>query len=208
MECDAFYSMNELFWFSVASESQFLELMKVKIKRGSDFGSGDVNELRIALELVEDHRRLIQENLDAVSKRGHSKWPKASEENLMKSAEAAAEYLKVDYLHLSACAKALEERCKDRISILMNNAIYRQPETATAQTRETIKLTQLAFVFVPLTFATSIFSMQVEEITDGNVRIWTWALVSLILLLFSFVLLRYNLSNLYAIMMHRTTTWH
>ena len=34
-------------------------------------------------------------------------------------------------------------------------------------------LTQLAFIFVPLTFVTSIFGMNVEEMTETGPRIWT-----------------------------------
>ncbi|KAL8939351.1 MAG: hypothetical protein Q9211_002781 [Gyalolechia sp. 1 TL-2023] len=40
MECDAFYALDELFRFAIASESQFLEMMKHKIKAATITGGG------------------------------------------------------------------------------------------------------------------------------------------------------------------------
>lgn len=56
---------------------------------------------------------------------------------------------------------------------------------AVAESREAIdqakrmgKLTFLAFIFVPLSFTTSFFGMNVKELDAKKVSIWMWLVVS------------------------------
>jgi len=89
MECDAFYALDELFRFAVASESQFLEMMKHKIKAATiTGGGGGIENLDAALDLIEDHRQYISEVLEVVRVGGHPNWPKAPDK-LRKRAIAA-----------------------------------------------------------------------------------------------------------------------
>ncbi|KAF2756302.1 hypothetical protein EJ05DRAFT_96595 [Pseudovirgaria hyperparasitica] len=54
-----------------------------------------------------------------------------------------------------------------------------------AEAESVSKLTELAFIFIPVTFAASLFSMQIKELGDG-VPVWQFVLVAI-----SFVMLAY-----------------
>jgi CorA-like Mg2+ transporter protein len=186
MECDAFYALDELFRFAIASESQFLEMMKHKIKAATITGGGGrIEDLDAALDLIEDHRQYISENLETVRAGGHPNWPKAPEK-LRKRASAARERLEGDYEYLLNYAERLAEKCIEGITIMMNDAMLRQSQRAIEQTNATMKLTLLAFIFAPLSFTTSFFGMQVREIENKGISLWVWFLFTFVLLVMSF----------------------
>jgi hypothetical protein len=187
MECDAFYALDELFRFAVASESQFLEMMGHKIKAATVTGDGGcIEDLDAALDLIENHRQYISENLEMVRVGGRPNWPRASDDKLRKKAIAARERLESDYKYLLNYAERLSEKCADGIKIMMNDAMLRQSQRAIEQTDATMKLTLLAFIFAPLSFTTSFFSMQVREIDNEGLSIWIWFLFTFVLLIISF----------------------
>ncbi|KUJ18841.1 uncharacterized protein LY89DRAFT_506064 [Mollisia scopiformis] len=125
MECDAFYALDELFRFAIASDSQFLEMMKHKIKAPTITGGGGrIEDLDAALDLIEDHHQYISENLETVRAGGHPNWPKAPEK-LRKRASAARERLEGDYKYLLNDAERLAQKCMEGITIMMNDAMLR-----------------------------------------------------------------------------------
>ena len=68
----------------------------------------------------------------------------------------------------------------------MNAATIDESQRAIVQAEGIIKLTGLAFFFVPLTFTTSIFGMNFKGITQGSqLSIWVWGIMVFISLLFS-----------------------
>ncbi|KAL9030921.1 MAG: hypothetical protein Q9196_000995 [Gyalolechia fulgens] len=192
MECDAFYALDELFRFAIASESQFLEMLKHKIKAATITGGGGrIEDLDAALDLIEDQRESISENLELVRAGGHANWPRAPEK-LRKKAIAAQETLQRDYEYLLNHAEGLAKKCVEGITIMMNDSMVRQSQRAIEQAEDTTKLTLLAFTFAPLSFTTSFLSMQVKEIQDGSLRLWIWCLFTLLLLVVSFGLWKWQ----------------
>lgn len=186
MESDVFYALDELFRFAIASESQFLEMMKHKIKAATITGGGGrIEDLDAALDLIEDHRQYINESLEVVRVGGHPNWPKAPDK-LRKKAIAARERLESDYEYLLNYAEGLSKKCIEGITIMMNDAMLRQSQQAIAQAEATMKLTLLAFIFAPLSFTTSFFSMQIREIEGKDLSLWIWCLFTSVLLLISF----------------------
>jgi Mg2+ and Co2+ transporter CorA len=187
MENDAFYSLGEIFKFAIASENQFLNLMEAKTKAASVVRpDAQISELQMTKSLIEEHQQGIRQNLETVRKRGSPKWPTAKEKGMQEKAERAAGRLERDFEHLLDRCRLLSSQCADGITILMNAESYRQSQRAIQQAEELAKLTFIAFFFVPLSFSTSFFGMQFDEL-HRPLSIWIWFTVSIPLLVFSFI---------------------
>lgn len=72
--------------------------------------------------------------------------------------------------------QALRGRCEQTLNMLITSMSLSQSSLVIDQTSGINKLTELAFFFVPLSFITSVFSMQVKELTSAPPHIWTWGL--------------------------------
>ncbi|KAJ4255874.1 hypothetical protein NW757_004497 [Fusarium falciforme] len=72
--------------------------------------------------------------------------------------------------------QSLQSRSEQTLNLLVASTGLAQSTLVIDQTSGINKLTELAFFFVPLSFITSVFSMQVAELTDTPPKIWTWGL--------------------------------
>lgn len=72
--------------------------------------------------------------------------------------------------------QALQRRAESTLAMLASSMGLSQSALVIDQTSGINKLTELAFFFVPLSFITSVFSMQVKELTAAPPHIWTWGL--------------------------------
>ncbi|EFY95619.1 CorA-like divalent cation transporter [Metarhizium robertsii] len=77
---------------------------------------------------------------------------------------------------LNANVQDLQRRSEQTMNLLVSSMTLAQSSTVIEQTSGINKLTELAFFFIPVSFITSIFSMQVFELTSAPPRIWTWGL--------------------------------
>ncbi|KAM0432993.1 hypothetical protein ACHAPT_004698 [Fusarium lateritium] len=77
---------------------------------------------------------------------------------------------------LMADLQSLQSRSEQTLNLMVASTGLAQSTLVIDQTSGINKLTELAFFFVPLSFITSIFSMQVAELTDAPPKIWTWGL--------------------------------
>lgn len=68
----------------------------------------------------------------------------------------------------------LAVRTDKTLTCLMSTMAIAQSTQVIEQTSGINKLTELAFVFVPISFITSAFSMQVWELTEMPPRLWVW----------------------------------
>ncbi|KAJ6783815.1 hypothetical protein PWT90_06121 [Aphanocladium album] len=72
--------------------------------------------------------------------------------------------------------QSLHVRAESTINMLASSMALSQSALVIEQTSGINKLTELAFFFVPLSFITSVFSMQVSELISAPPHIWTWGL--------------------------------
>ncbi|KAJ6439301.1 Altered inheritance of mitochondria protein 18, mitochondrial [Purpureocillium lavendulum] len=75
---------------------------------------------------------------------------------------------------ISANVTDLQARAEQTLNLLLASMGLAQSSMVIDQTSGINKLTELAFFFVPISFITSVFSMQVLELTSGPPRIWVW----------------------------------
>ena len=201
MEKDPFYSLTEIFKFAAASEHQFLNLMKMKIKvvvATETPNYGKIAELQAIRELINEHLETLRDTLKTVKARGGPKWPRApSETRMQKKADGAVLWSTSSYEELYSRAKTLSDRCKDAILTMTNDAMFRESQRAIQQTEQVAKLTLLAYFFVPLAFTTSFFGMNVKEISSNNLKIWTWFAITIPVLFFSFFVWFWDVKSLW-----------
>lgn len=81
-----------------------------------------------------------------------------------------------EIVELNAEVQDLQRRSEQTMNLLVSSMTLAQSSTVIEQTSGINKLTELAFFFIPVSFITSIFSMQVFELTSAPPRIWTWGL--------------------------------
>lgn len=77
---------------------------------------------------------------------------------------------------LVADLQDLHARTEQTLNLLVAATGLAQSTLVVDQTSGINKLTELAFFFIPLSFITSVFSMQVSELTETPPRLWTWGL--------------------------------
>ncbi|KAK0717687.1 hypothetical protein B0T26DRAFT_751719 [Lasiosphaeria miniovina] len=73
-----------------------------------------------------------------------------------------------DYRGALEYAEALAYDCVQGMGIVAHHATIQESKKAMAEARGVTKLTRLVTLFVPLTFATSIFSINVREINAND----------------------------------------
>jgi len=73
---------------------------------------------------------------------------------------------------LSQQAGELQRFLMDSFQLLMSSVSVAETQNAAKQAERTARLTQLAFVYIPLTFVTSIFGMNVRELVDPVLPVW------------------------------------
>ncbi|KAF4994433.1 hypothetical protein FDECE_13134 [Fusarium decemcellulare] len=98
--------------------------------------------------------------------------------NMAKTSDILSEppELAEELAELTADLQSLQARAEQSLNLLVASTGLAQSTLVINQTSGINKLTELAFFFVPLSFITSVFSMQVAELTDTPPKIWTWGL--------------------------------
>ncbi|KAF4337300.1 Mg2+ transporter like zinc transport [Fusarium beomiforme] len=86
------------------------------------------------------------------------------------------EELADEMAELIADLQSLKSRSEQTLNLLIASTGIAQSSLVIDQTSGINKLTELAFFFIPLSFITSIFSMQVAELTESPPKMWTWGL--------------------------------
>lgn len=201
MASDPFYALSEILEFAASSEQQTLNLLDTKLDKflgdehEQDFSS--LPNLKYVKHLLYRHIQSINETLASIHNTKHPKLPKAIDDPGEK-ARVASEAIQQDFEHLLAFAQALHARCDQGISILMSTVSIAESEKAMRQAERLGKLTFLAFMFVPLSFTTSLFGMNFKEFGQGTLSIWAWFALSVPVLTSTLLLFFYDLGQIWA----------
>jgi len=184
MSLDAFYSLNEVFNFAASSQTQFLNLVEVKLDQYTSLPQSieyqSLPSLKFTKSILQKHIQKTQRVLDNIKSAQNSKWPRDRSDHGFRKATAAAESLEQDFEHLLNRAKVLHQRTNESITVLMSSISISESQKGINQQERLGKLTFLAFIFVPLSFTTSFFGMNLKELQNGNhlLSIWVWVVLS------------------------------
>ncbi|KAK7912202.1 hypothetical protein PG985_014683 [Apiospora marii] len=187
MANDAFYALHELFEISAASIDQVLEIFEANIQataRQPNFTR--LSELLILKTYIDDYRGYLQGISNLIAARGNPRWPKTADQKQSEKTERAAKHLEARYRNLLQRCHQLAQQCASSITILMNLEGQRQTEKVIEQTDRLKKLSVLAYVYIPLTFAASFFGMNFAEL-GTELSIWSYFLFAVPLLFISMI---------------------
>jgi hypothetical protein len=186
---DAMYALSDIFTFVANSENQFLCMMDANIDEEMEFTvqqkEDTVANLRYNKLLLDDHAYQISDTLRVLETRGTTNWPRSDAHALV--VEEKMKSLIIDFSYLLERAKVLAHRCAEGIDVLASNAQLEEARKAIQEAEQTRRLTLLAFFYLPLTFTTSIFGMNIRELGQGGTRIWLAIVVGVVVLLLSSV---------------------
>ena len=182
---DVFYALSELFSFSCSASNQAMNLIERNIDECTVVGLSDralgLSNLQTSKTHLDAQLQRLHFLRTFVKNRKNRNWPVSSGPEQVKIADEAARDLLEGYDHLVHRVVALSKRCSDSTMSLMNQSMLEESRNAISQARVVGRLTLLAFFFIPLSFTTSFFGMNVREITgeDGpRISVWLWFVVT------------------------------
>ena len=88
----------------------------------------------------------------------------------------SSDELKEEFGELKNNLEAVQVRAEQSLNILATSMALAQSALVIEQTSGINKVTELAFFFVPVSFVTAVFSMQVLEFENKAPRLWHWGL--------------------------------
>lgn len=187
MSQDAFYCLTEIFNFASSSQMEFLNLIDLKLDLYTSLPPEKDFEVlpnlkyskKILYRYIQKTERVLESIRNATNK--ESRWPRPIDQT--EKARVTAQNIERDFEHLLKRAQTLHSRTTEAIAVLMSSISIFESQKAIQQAEDMARLTSLAFLFVPLSFATSLFGMNFKELDDKKLSIWLWGLVSAISLL-------------------------
>lgn len=185
MSTDAMFALNELFVFAANSECQFLNFMAARvwheIKTFENHMKFSLANLRYSKELIDSHVSSLARVVTFLKncKRDchcDGKPPQRSE-----TAEKAGDALLNDYEDLLSRARNLSALCVEGANDISTSALLDESSKAVEGSERIKRLTLLAFLFLPLSLATSIFGMNFKEFGTGKMSVWAFLPLAFIL---------------------------
>ncbi|KAL8938929.1 MAG: hypothetical protein Q9211_002980 [Gyalolechia sp. 1 TL-2023] len=177
---DALYALGELFQFAASAEVQLLNLLHNSIEHELSF-VGEQNAGRyqavsllnlkyIKTQLTTLTQRLA-ETVSILQNRHSLDWPRAV--NSM-TAERAAVLLLADFEYLLQRAKTLARECDHGMATLAYSSVLEESRRSADMAVRVQRLTMIATIFIPLSFACSFWGMNFKELGTGSRPLWMW----------------------------------
>ena len=178
---DAFYALHNIFQHTAYSEMQILNLLEAQIKH--EMGvltvehrrSHSLDNLQYFIMFLDRNIDQINQTLRTVKSRGGQVWSNKTSKS--KRATSAAEKLQDDFEGLMARALDLRKQCTEGMDVMMNRAVVAESRKGIEQAERVKRLTVLATIFIPLSFVTSLFGMNFQELGTGSQSMWLFAAV-------------------------------
>ncbi|RGP81487.1 hypothetical protein FLONG3_356 [Fusarium longipes] len=126
--------------------------------------------------LLEDCGTVTRQNMAWVRSTLHELGEWIDHAKASKKTLELSEDLEQEMVELQEDLQSLRARSEQTLNFLVASTGITQSALVIDQTSGINKLTELAFFFVPLSFITAVFSMQVAELNDAPPKMWTWGL--------------------------------
>lgn len=190
MACDPLYALAEVFRLCASSENQFLRLLETTISYDTDYKSlqgkcPTLSNLLYCRSILSVHSERLKETIKWIKRYMSRNDLRTSieDDHLRTEANAVINDLLTDFEHLVHKADSLSGRFDTGMAVIGNNAMLNESRKAIVQARRVERLTFFASIFVPLSFTTSLFGMNVSQLGTGNTSIAVWVAVSLAVML-------------------------
>ncbi|MCJ1384990.1 hypothetical protein MMC17_008108 [Xylographa soralifera] len=198
---DPFYALSELLQFTAASELTLLKKLATKIEKSvTRVLEVDYDNMLASQADLLFYRRCLEKRLQEYSSfltllTDHPAlewWPLHDNSAVLQASSPSALRTQSDFKHLSELARRLQDCCDREMTVMMNTTNLLEVKRGIEQGETLFKFTLVASVFVPLSFTTSLFGMNVVEFGQGSQPIWIWALVTVVMFIASFLVLFWN----------------
>ena len=188
---DPFFIISRLLSLAGRSLSPVLNHLDEDIEACASCPTTDETQLSAALEQLQFNARLIVrfkgflwDNYHVIKERGDESWPKTSDSTLQERLVKVQLSLKKDYKSLLARCTRLASRCEVSSRTLVGAMQLLEAKKGIDQAKQVHDLTRLAFIFIPLTFVSGVFGMNVSTFKDYP-PLWTYFVVAIPLAFFS-----------------------
>ena len=188
---DPFFILSRLFSLAGRSWSPVLNYLDEDIEACASCPTTDETQLSAALEqlqfnagLIVRYKGFLEEDYHVIEKGGDESWPKASDFALQERLIKVQVSLKKDYDSLLARCTRLASRCEVSSRILVGAMQLLEAKKGIDQAKQVHNLTRLAFIFIPLTFVSGVFGMNVSTFKDYP-PLWIYFAVAIPLTLLS-----------------------
>jgi Mg2+ and Co2+ transporter CorA len=139
-----------------------------------------VVELRCLIVMLDRHSQVLHENTTFLRKRGGPQWPRSRHQDHVKTVDATMGILHQDFELLTERTSALNDLCQQSMSVIMHKIALKEAQDSVQQGRPILLFTTVTIIFLPLSFISSVFSMNVEELGGpSHVRLAMFWVVTL-----------------------------
>lgn len=189
---DPMFAIQELFTFHAASELQYVNMLEQfvtdQISRAESKQAGtemsSILHFDYARSILIRHEADIQNLLGSLDTCLKGWNQKATQTHC--NSEQLRSTLRIDLKYLSTRIQHIIKRCEAGRSTIMSNAsieeVKRSNEQAVLVTGLTKATNRLTFIFLPISFLTSVFGMNFRQLGQGTLSIWLWVAIALPLL--------------------------
>lgn len=185
-------AVQEVFTFHAAAELQYLNMLEKLINEQisncesaqEDADIGSILHFDYAKSILIRHHAHLQhlvEKLDIEFARWNQSRPKnqAASEELQGTLKTDLVYLSNRLLSAISLCEAGRSTVMSNVSVQESKRSSREAILVTGLTKATNRLT---FIFLPLSFLTSVFGMNFRQLGQGTLSIWLWVSIALPLL--------------------------
>lgn len=195
---DPLSTLQELFTFHAASEVQYLNMLEQFITEQITRAESMSGETEIDSILHFDYAKSILVRHDAhiqsilCSLQSHLQdWKRAAPQAQSPDGDLVPT-LQTDLEYLSTRIHNIIKLCEAGRSTIMSNTSIeedkRSDEQAALVANLTKATTRLTFIFLPISFVTSVFGMNFKQFGQGPLSIWLWVAITLPLLVLCIIL--------------------
>jgi hypothetical protein len=175
MRIDALYALSDIFAFAASAENQFINLMQKQVDgairefRGQEEWS--MAALRYSKDLLDDHIQHLESTIARLETEDRTNLPRAQDSPGLETRKATLDQLLEDFRYLLVRSKAVATRAKEGTDTIMNDVLLKESRNAFTQAKEVGRLSFLAYFFLPMSFVTSLFGMNVVQISDWRLAV-------------------------------------
>ena len=191
LHTDPFFLFSGTMGVCAATWAQLLSFLETTTKDFQNFEtdrlSFTLKQLQYTMNLVSRVDGLCSEYLTFVQQGGCTSWPKAATPETVQRKATLQSQLVSEYSSLKKRCDRIARSCELASNMLVSFAQLKDAEKGIEQTRQVHRLSQLAFAFLPLSFASSVFGMNVKEL-DPAPSVWKFILVGILLACVSMLL--------------------
>lgn len=208
---DPIYALHEVFSLISVSRAYYLDMiasvLNTAIAERSSKSSKKRTDTREVLihshRLLEHHCEQICNSLESLKSLQLAGLPRSDSA----VAQSALARIVQDHEYLRMSAERMMARCSNESTIIMSEIGAEEARRGIDQSRSTHKVTVLAAVYVPLSFACSVFGMNFVTINDIHQGFKLWAIVTILVLFLSFLLLVWDLDAIKSTWYRRMPSW-